>query len=743
VANKANAPVIVALDGEDPEGELRFGFNRPPQEIPPGGVITTQMQVRPPKPLWIGRSLDRQLSVATVTGEEAAARAAAEPLGAAILEHAPEPKKKRFWQRRAPHVPGVYPPRVFKPQLYPPDVQMGPGGFNVRMPKLRAPQVQGPKLGSVNAGQMQGKLKMPGRGGPAAPSAPMLPTQGIFRQRPWITWWLPLLLVLLVVLLLLLYKLFAPSNTVVPNVVGQKSAFAAEEVLTKSHLKLDPSPKTVVDDRSPAGTVLKQTPAKGAEVKKDSAVTILIAIGSGKVSVPDITGKTAADADKLLREKNLTLGQSSPPNADPKLAIASQIPAKGEIVKAGTPVNIFYPDPTAPEKQKGKGKAGANGKKAGAGAAGAGAGGGAGGAGGAGAKDIAVPAVEGKDTVVTYAKKAADLGIVPVSVKQFNDAPADTVVGTSPGPGSKVAKGAKLQVFVSAGQPQVIFTNGKDIKRINGANGAPLDPVAKTSADEEDPTWTGDGQHVAFTSDGRVMLKDITKKNADAVPVTKDGSKFENLAWAPTVDIQVLAMNDVKDGSDDSDLCLARVRADSTDVSCLTEPKFAVTRAIHWAPDGRSILALGVKLPSGDGVSGIVRWKLKKGAKPFSPDVGDWSKGKFVTDTKTPGKGVLDAAISPDGKRLALATNLGTSAYRLVLTDAGDFKMKKAFKTTQRACKVAWRSDGQALLLIQGDAECSEDVSALVRVDAKTPRNARDLNASGDDGAFQPLKLGG
>ena len=38
VANKANAPVLIALDGEDPDGELQFGFNRPPQEIPPGAA---------------------------------------------------------------------------------------------------------------------------------------------------------------------------------------------------------------------------------------------------------------------------------------------------------------------------------------------------------------------------------------------------------------------------------------------------------------------------------------------------------------------------------------------------------------------------------------------------------------------------------------------------------------------------------------------------------------------------------
>ena len=85
VANKANAPVLVALEGEDPDGELRFGFNRPPQEIPAGASVTSQMQVRPPKQIWIGRAREHRLQVNTITGEEAAERAAEQPVSADVL----------------------------------------------------------------------------------------------------------------------------------------------------------------------------------------------------------------------------------------------------------------------------------------------------------------------------------------------------------------------------------------------------------------------------------------------------------------------------------------------------------------------------------------------------------------------------------------------------------------------------------------------------------------------------------
>ena len=102
VENKANAPVLVALEGEDPDGELQFGFNRPPTEIPPGETVQTSMQVRPPKQIWIGRPQERRFSVTTLTGEEArgAARRGARPAEELRAQAAGAPAKRRWWKRR-------------------------------------------------------------------------------------------------------------------------------------------------------------------------------------------------------------------------------------------------------------------------------------------------------------------------------------------------------------------------------------------------------------------------------------------------------------------------------------------------------------------------------------------------------------------------------------------------------------------------------------------------------------------
>jgi WD40 repeat protein len=260
--------------------------------------------------------------------------------------------------------------------------------------------------------------------------------------------------------------------------------------------------------------------------------------------------------------------------------------------------------------------------------------------------------------------------------------------------------------------------------------------VAASPQDEEQPTWSADGTHVAYTGDGEIFLKDITKKDAPSIPLPHGSDKYENLAWAPTADVNLLAMTQTIGNPDDNntDLCLGVITNNPIAVKCFDEPSFSVTRALHWSPVG-----VGVKNPVGSGIFGIVRWKVKANKPAFSPDPADWSRGHFVTDISTPSKGVLDAAISPDGKQLALISNLGSSFFRLWLAKPGDFLMTQAKPTPVHSCKVTWRGDSQEVMVVQADAGCSEDVGSLVRFDVTDVKSQRQLGALGDDPEFQPI----
>ena len=103
----------------------------------------------------------------------------------------------------------------------------------------------------------------------------------------------------------------AASNVVVPEVTGAKSTFEAEKKLTEAELKLAPATKEKVAPRRRPAPSSARRPAAGEKAKKDSEVAIEIAVGNGKVEVPNVVGKTQAEAEKILREEKLTIGQVS------------------------------------------------------------------------------------------------------------------------------------------------------------------------------------------------------------------------------------------------------------------------------------------------------------------------------------------------------------------------------------------------------------------------------------------------
>jgi beta-lactam-binding protein with PASTA domain len=711
VANQANAPVLIALEGTDPDGELAFGFDRPPAEITPGQTVQTTMRVKPPKQLWVGRAVDKRFEVKTLTNDEAAERLAAEPQAAAA---GPSPAAKRGRFR----IPGFSRPQVFKPQLHEPGLQIGPGGINLRQPQFRPPQLRGPQMQARQIQLSNLKGALPGGGAAAAPAAPLLPSQGIFRQKAWLPWWLIPILGLLALLAVFLFMLM-PKNVTVPNVVGAASAFEAEQALTEAKLTLKAQPDEKVSTDEEPGTVLEQTPAAGKEAEEGSEVSILVAIGNGDVTVPDITGKTAVEAQKILTEAKLSLGQAQPQPLVPDKKIASQIPAADESAKEGTPVDIFFEDP---EAEGGGGPGGTNGGDGGDGSDGGGGG------------KVTIPAIPEGATTKEFSQTLSELKLTPEAKTAFSDAKLGTPFATEPAAGTEAAEGDTVTVLVSGGFPAVVYDNDKDILRVHGQTGEELDPIADGPAEERDPTTSPDGTRVAYSRDGVAVVVDLDKPDDPARELTPEGEEYFDLSWAPNPRRDVLAMGKVVGEDRDRDLCFGRITRDEMTPDCITDPDMTVGTAFHWAENGKSIFATG---GNSDGtLAGVVRWKSDT---PFSTDKDDWGEAEVVNDT------ALDAAPSPDGKRLAVIARRGSGPFELYLTKPGNVALDNAKTTGVPACKVDWQPDSRALVLVQQDAGCTglERVGVLVRSPVSDPKDTKTLARNADNPAFLPLTPGG
>jgi beta-lactam-binding protein with PASTA domain len=677
IRNKANAPADIVVAARDLEGACRTKLTPAELTIAPGEEAKVALEVRPPRQQLIGRPTERRLEVLAAGGEEGA-RLAAErdaEVGAGGGDAKGLAKKL-----------GIKAPQA---------------SISARGVQMRGPT--GPRMAPAKGKIDLNSLKAAGA---VAPAAPLLPNQIAYRQKPWLPWWLAIVVPLLAVVLIGLL-LSQPKTTKVPSVIGAKSVFEAQKKLEAAGLTLNPATQQKPSTEVAPGAVLGQTPAAGESVTKGAPVAVLVAVGTGSVKVPSIVGQKLGDADASLRKVGLAVGKSSVTPPDLKAAIKSQIPAAGEVVKVGSPVDIYY---ALPKKAKGKQKQAKKGP-------------------------VTLPAITSKDpSVVATALAAA--GAVPATVSQFSDAKPGEVIGTDPAPGAKLAQGASVKVLVSAGFPQLAYDNGTDVLLADGASGKKLAPIAKTAGREKDPTWSADGTHVAYTVDNQLMLVDTTKAGSPPTPMNQDGVKYADPSFAPTPEAQVLAATRLNNGNrQDTDLCVGQITSDGWQPSCISDPKSNPGMA-HWAPDGKSIL---VAASSNRGF-GIVRYTS---SVPFSPRQDDWGAGRFITPRDPAGqKGVIDEAISPDGKHVAAVANLDSPDFRLYLTVPGDLRLTKAKALPVQACKIAWRADSQEIVIVQAGAACGEDTGQLSRIDLADPTTAKALSADGDNPAFQPLVVG-
>ena len=130
------------------------------------------------------------------------------------------------------------------------------------------------------------------------------------------------------------------GKTNVPSVRGMTQA-AATKAVQDAGLKVQVSEPVFSEDIQP-GLVAGSEPAPGSRVNRGSAVILHLSKGPERHEVPDLRGKTPAQAEQLLARQNLKVGKITREfsSSIPRNRITSTDPAAGEEVRRDTAVGL-------------------------------------------------------------------------------------------------------------------------------------------------------------------------------------------------------------------------------------------------------------------------------------------------------------------------------------------------------------------------------------------------------------------
>ncbi|MCS0635233.1 Stk1 family PASTA domain-containing Ser/Thr kinase [Streptomyces sp. LP05-1] len=232
----------------------------------------------------------------------------------------------------------------------------------------------------------------------------------------------------------------AADTVTVPQLVGKPLA-EAQQSAENAEVKLQQSGTDRCDQ--PKGSICTQSPTADATMGKGETIQVVVSEGAPKVEVPDVTEKSAENAEKLLREKGFDVKIKKVESDKTPGTVVEQDPSGNSQAEKGTEVTITV----ARKSQQ------------------------------------TVPAVVGTQYDAAKAQLET-LGFTVARADVDSDKPAGEVVGQDPAANSRTDKNATVTLQVSKGpqQPEQVQVPGDIVGKSYGEVKGQLEGLGLTVA---------------------------------------------------------------------------------------------------------------------------------------------------------------------------------------------------------------------------------------------------------------------
>jgi serine/threonine-protein kinase len=243
-------------------------------------------------------------------------------------------------------------------------------------------------------------------------------------------------------------QLSGSKTVAVGNYLGIREADAVAKILAIG-LRPNPVRQPNADPAFPETYVFQQSPRPGDRTPKNNFVTIYVSLGPPKTDVPSVVGEPLDKALSDLQNANLK-GKAIPTDSTkPQGQVISQSPTAGASVQQGSLVKLKVSK---------------------------------------GPKPVAVPNVLGS-TFDSANSTLLGSGFAVLRKDVKSDSPKDTVVDTSPGPGTLQPPGTTITVMVSKGPttstvPDVTTLSQNDAQATLKASGFGVKIVSQPVTDQ-------------------------------------------------------------------------------------------------------------------------------------------------------------------------------------------------------------------------------------------------------------------